>query len=343
MTENVGGHCNDAANPEGECRMNKFADRITGKILPAVPVPLSADGRIHRAAQGSYVRYMASQKVGGVAVWAHTGRGLHLERDVRLEVMKSWREGFSDGRVIIAGVGALPDDSLNEHTRIRKFEDDTMRMAEDAVELGADAFLVYAPVIYRDRPDQDERVIEYHRRIAGLGVPIVLFYLYREAGGISYSPETLDQLMRIPETCAIKLATLDSVTTYQDVSRMLREKFPNIALITGEDRMLGYTIMRGGVAALIGMGSACTAPQVELMDAYFNGDAGRFIELTNQIDDFAELTFSRPLDRYIVRMLWVLAIEGVIPEDAVNDVLGLSVPAEEVKEIAAVMKANGWI
>lgn len=323
--------------------MNKFAARITGKILPAVPVPWSPDGRIHRAAQESYVRYMASQEVGGVAVWAHTGRGLHLDRDVRLEVMRSWREGFSDGRVIIAGVGALPDDSLEENARIRKFEDDTMRMAEDAVELGADAFLVYAPVIYRDRPDQDERVIEYHRKIAGLGVPIVLFYLYREAGGISYSPETLDQLMRIPETCAIKLATLDSVTTYQDVSRMLHEKFPNVALITGEDRMLGYTIMRGGVAALIGMGSACTAPQVELMDAYFNGDAGRFVELSNQIDDFAELTFSRPLDRYVVRMLWALVIEGVIPEDAANDVLGLSVTVEEVREIAAVMRRNGWI
>lgn len=124
---------------------------------------------------------------------------------------------------------------------------------------------------------------------------------------------------------------------------MLREKFPNVALITGEDRMLGYTIMRGGVAALIGMGSACTAPQVELMDAYFKGDAGRFIELSNQIDDFAELTFSRPLDRYVVRMLWALAIESVIPEDAVNDVLGLSVTAEEVRGIAAVMRRNGWI
>ncbi len=60
-----GGHCSDAANQEGECCMNKFAARITGKIVPAVPVPWSADGRIHRAAQESYVRYMASQDVGG--------------------------------------------------------------------------------------------------------------------------------------------------------------------------------------------------------------------------------------------------------------------------------------
>jgi 4-hydroxy-tetrahydrodipicolinate synthase len=320
-----------------------FRERIHGKLLPAVPVPMTADYAIHRKAQDAYVRYMSSHQVGGVAVWAHTGRGLHLERDTRMEIMKSWRDGFSDGRLVIAGVGALPDATLPEDKRLSKFQDDTVRMAEDALEAGADAFLVYAPVIYRDRPDQDELVADYHRRLAQYGVPLVLFYLYRGAGGISYSHTLLDALMSIPQACAIKLATLDSVTTYQDVARVINEKHPDISLITGEDRMVGYTLMRGGVSALIGMGSACTKPQVDLLNHWFSGNAAAFLDLSSKVDDFSEVTFAKPMDWYIIRQLWCLVLEGVIPEDAAHDVLGRTISRDEVRLLEATMKRLGWL
>ena len=42
-----------------------------------------------------------------------------------------------------------------------------------------------------------------------------------------------------------KMATLDSVMTYQDVSRQLRERHPEKLFITGEDRFLGYSLRRG--------------------------------------------------------------------------------------------------
>jgi 4-hydroxy-tetrahydrodipicolinate synthase len=259
-----------------------------------------------------------------------------------MAVMESWRKAFADGRVVVAGVGALPDEALGEAERFRKFEDDTMRMAEDAIESGADAFLVYAPVVYRDRPDQDEKVIRYHEKLATLGVPLILFYLYREAGGISYSEHVLDALMSIPQTVGIKVASLDRVMAYQDISRRMQQKFPDVSLITGEDRMLGYTIMRGGIAALIGMGAACTKPQTDLLRAYFTGAADRFLKLSNQVDSFAEVTFIPPMEKYILRMLWALVIQGVIPEEAANDPVGLTVPKEEIDAIADLVKGYGW-
>lgn len=321
---------------------SEFRERIYGKLIPAVPVPWTAEGGIHRPGQEAYVRHMAGQDLAGVAVWAHTGRGLHLSRDERREILASWRQGLPEGRVVVAGVGAMPDQSLPEAERLAKFENDALRMAEDAVSGGADAFLVFAPVAYRDRPDQDERVAAYHRKLAGFGVPLVLFYLYREAGGISYSPALLAELMSIPETVGIKVATLDSVMTYQDISRLIQERFPDVALITGEDRMLGYTIMRGGISALIGMGSAYTAPQAELLTSYLAGQAARFLELSNQVDAFAEVTFIPPMEGYILRMLWSLVLAGVIPEEAAHDPLGLTVTRDEVRAIEAVLKRNGW-
>ena len=59
----------------------------------------------------------------------------------------------------------------------------------------------------------------------------------------------------------IKVATLDSVMTFQDVARLIRRQAPDKVLITGEDRFLGYSLMCGAEAALIGMGAACTTLQ----------------------------------------------------------------------------------
>lgn len=333
------------ASPEGPAALSRaeFRRRIFGRLLPAVPVPWTADGRLHAAAQEAYVRWLAGQETAGVAVWAHTGRGLHLSPGQRREVLASWRRGLPPERLVIAGVGALPDPALPEAARFRRFEEDALRLGEEALAGGADAFLVYAPVAYRDLPDQDERILAYHRRLASLGAPLVLFYLYREAGGISYRPALLEELLSLPQTVGIKVATLDSVMTYQDLSRLVQERFPDVALITGEDRMLGYTIMRGGLSALIGMGSACTAPQAELLRAYLAGDAARFLALSNQVDAFAEVTFIAPLEKYILRLLWTLVLQGVVPEEAAHDVLGLTVSREEIRAIEAVLRRNGWV
>lgn len=321
----------------------QFRDKAFGKVFPAVPTPWTSDGLLHEEAQEKYVRHLAATGVGGAAVWAHTGRGLHIPREVRLETMKSWRRAFSDGRLVIAGVGAYPDRSLSDGAMKAKFLEDTRQMAEDAVDCGADAFLIYAPIAWRDAPDQDEMVYSYHKMLAEYGKPLVLFYLYREAGGISYSPELLSKLLAIPQAVAIKVATLDSVTTFQDVEAAIRREQPDLTLITGEDRMVGYTYMCGAGAALIGMGSACTTPQVEMTDAWFSGDYAKFVKESAKVDAYSMVTFAKPLGHYIIRMLWSLVAEGVIPEEAANDPMGCSLGKGEIGLIKSTIESMGWL
>jgi len=99
--------------------------------------------------------------------------------------------------------------------------------------------------------------------VAAVGLPLILFYLYEAAGGVSYSPELLDELLTASEVVGIKMAMLDSVMTYQDVSRQLQARHPKKLLITGEDRFLGYSLRCGARAALIGMGAICCDLQAE--------------------------------------------------------------------------------
>src|SRR5258705_1875419 len=80
-------------------------DYLVGGLIPAVPVPFDSEKRLHRAAQQSYLRHMSAQPVAGVAVWAHTGRGLMLDDDTARVVLEDWRSALP-AKVVIAGVGA---------------------------------------------------------------------------------------------------------------------------------------------------------------------------------------------------------------------------------------------
>jgi len=113
-------------------------------------------------------------------------------------------------------------------------------------------------------------------------------------------------------------------------------------LITGEDRFLGYSLMMGARAALIGMGSALTDIPAELLRARQIGDDRAFVRLCARLDAFGEATFHAPMEGYIRRMLWALAAEGVIPADACDDPWGPALPAAERDAVGrAVREARG--
>jgi 4-hydroxy-tetrahydrodipicolinate synthase len=303
------------------------AEDLRRRLIAAVPVPFDAEGRVHAEAQERYVAHLASEPVGGVAVWAHTGRGLWLSAEQRAEVLTAWRRGLGSDRLVLAAAGSPPRERDPE-TVFRAAQ----AMARQAADLGADALLVHPPVAFRGRPDQDNLVLNYHAAVAEAGLPLILFYLYETAGGIAYGPHLLAELLARPEVLGIKVATLDRVMTFQQLARLVRTHAPDKLLVTGEDRFLGYSLMCGAEAALIGMAAACTALQDDLLQSYWRGDAARFLSLNGPVDDLAQHTFLAPMEGYIQRMLWCLVHQGVIPRDAAHDPWGPRIsPAERAR------------
>ena len=264
--------------------------RLDGGLIPAVPVPfrgtvLAAD------AQRAYAAWMAGQDVAGVAVWAHTGRGPHLTPVQRREVLTAWRAALP-AKVIVAGATSV-------------------EMAREARDLGADALLAF--------PRADDPV-DFHGAL-GRVLPVIAFYLYERAGGVPYDDIVLDRLLSHPAVIGIKVATLDSVMAFQRIAD-LAAAHPDRLLITGEDRFLGYSLLMGARAALIGMGAAVTGVQAALIAAHRQGDWARFVPLAAACDRFARATFREPMEGYVRRMLWAAADEGAIPDDACDDPWG---------------------
>jgi len=299
--------------------------RLANGLIAATPVPFDEGGKLHEAGHESYLRHMARQPIAGVAVWAHTGRGLMLDDETARRVLHDWRGALPE-KVVIAGVGSN-DASVERATA------STLQMAENAARLRADALLVYPPTSLREHSHRDELIAEYHRRVASVGLPLILFYLYEAAGGISYGQAVLNEMLALPEVVGIKMATLDSVMTYQDVSRLVQARHPDKLFITGEDRFLGYSLRRGARAALIGMGSICCDLQAELIRTHTVGDAARFLALSDAVDALAETIFIRPMEGYIRRLLWALVHLSVIPLDAAYDPWGPQLPPHEFDDV----------
>jgi 4-hydroxy-tetrahydrodipicolinate synthase len=286
---------------------------LRGKVIPAVPVPFKSNGQIDHPAQQAYARWMTNQQPGGVAIWAHTGRGLLLNDDQRAAVLNDWREGLP-GIPVICGVGVPRKSRLpsSPAARTAAAVRHTVKLAEEAKQGGASAVMVHPPGMLAAMRGAEQRILDLHEAVAETGLPVIAFYLYEAAGGIDYSPELVRRLLALKGVIGIKLATLDSVMSFQDVSAAVREN-PAALLITGEDRFLGYSLMLGAHAALIGMAAACTDVMVQLLNAWFGNELARFVQLSAMVDEFGGVTFSQPMEGYIQRMLWALEAEGVIP------------------------------
>jgi 4-hydroxy-tetrahydrodipicolinate synthase len=300
------------------------AARLRGRLIAAVPVPFDRDGRLDGRAQRRYVEHLAGRPVDGVAVWAHTGRGLRISDEQRTDVLTDWKAGLPADRLVFAAAGAPP--GVNDPGEVIA---SARRMADRAADLGAHAILVHPPTAFRGCPGEDRLVIEYHDALAGAGLPLVLFYLYEAAGGLSYRPGVLRELLARSAVLGIKVATLDSVVTYQDIAQLVLDSFPGKVLVTGEDRFLGYSLMCGAEAALVGMASAWSERQAALLGSYWSGDTGRFLRLNGAVDAFARRTFRAPMEGYVQRMLWCLVHEGVIPRASAYDPWAPDLPSDE--------------
>jgi 4-hydroxy-tetrahydrodipicolinate synthase len=274
-----------------------IASRLEWGLIPAVPVPFRGN-ELDASAQRAYARWMAAHPVAGVAVWAHTGRGPHLSAEHRREVLEGWREALPD-RVVVAGARDIT-------------------MAIEARRGRADALLAF--------PERSDPV-GYHRRL-GRELPVIAFYLYEAAGGVPYDDRTLHAILDLPEVVGIKVATLDSVMTFQRLAALMRSH-PEKVLVTGEDRFLGYSVMAGATSALVGMGAALPDVQADLLHAWRDRQWDRFVALSALCDRLAQVTFTEPMEGYIRRMLWAAAADGALPREACDDPWGPALPESE--------------
>jgi 4-hydroxy-tetrahydrodipicolinate synthase len=317
----------------------RWKKRLEGALIPAVPVPFKEDGLVDWESQEKFIRHLKAQPIEGVAVWAHTGRGLFFDSVTRKKIISLWRASLGKETLVVAGVGARADESLPEKEYLMK----TAQMLQDAVDGKADLIMPYAPTRFQNNPQGARKIIGYYKLIASAKIPMILFYLYEAAGGIEYALDFLKRLLEIESVVGIKVATLDSVMTFQDIADLIEERFPDLTLITGEDRFLPYSFQIGAKAALIGMGSVFTSIQKKMIEAWMNGKLQEFHNAARVIDSFARAIFAEPMEGYIQRLLYILARLKIISRDARFDPFGPKLSKNDLERIHKTLDGLGLL
>jgi 4-hydroxy-tetrahydrodipicolinate synthase len=251
--------------------------------------------------------------------------------------MRSWREALGPAKLIVTAVGARVRGELLPDKQVRVFIRDALTMGEEAALLGADVLLADVPAAFRDTPECEQHTFEYHKALSGIGRPLIVRYRHQMTGGPCYSAALLRRLLALPAVAGLTTTALDSVTAYQDLARMMRDEFPELTLISGEDRFLGYTLMCGAEAALVALGAAWTGPQVELVSAWLRGEVKRFVELNRKADAFAEAIFATPVEGCLQRLLWALTLAGIVPANAARDPWAPKLPRSQFIHLKRVL------
>jgi len=303
--------------------MHPLVEQLRGTVLPAVFTPMDSTGAVAYDALTPYAAAIATQDIGGIAVWAHTGRGLYLNATDRTKVLETWREATT--APIVAGVGVPRSESPQS---LQESADLTVAMALQAADAGADAVMVYPLAGLAELSDGHDQAVKLHERVATeSGLPLVGFYLHGEAGGYPYPPELIRDLLSLDAMLGVKTATLDRAIGTQDAIWAGRDT--GKLLITGEDRMYGPSFMWGADTALVGIASAQVELSVAVLRAWNTGDHSAFLTASDRLDRFAAATFYAPIEGYVQRMIWAAVWEGLIPAEAAHDPYGPTLPDAE--------------
>ena len=172
-------------------------------------------------------------------------------------------------------------------------EPDSVEMASRRQGRGADALLAFPRGTIRS---------DYHQALSR-ELPVIAFYLYQAAGGVAYDDDTLHAIFDLPEVIGIKVATLDSVMTFQRIAAVAAP--PRQTAHYRRGPVLGYSLMLGARAALVGMGAALPDLQAGLLRASDDGGLARPSLRPSCCDRFRpQATFIEPMEGYVRRMLW---------------------------------------
>jgi 4-hydroxy-tetrahydrodipicolinate synthase len=301
------------------------AEALRHAVTAAILTPFDASGSPDVPAVGPYAASLVRDGVGALAVGAHTGRGLHLSDEVRGAVVRSVRAAVDVP--VIAGIG-LADYGGDSPSSVERR---LVRAGAEMAACGADALMVY-PVARDAHPD----IAALHGSVArASGLPVVAFVLYEAASGHRYAVDLARRLVATEGVLGLKLAVLDDAVTCQDIITGCRAERAETVLFTGEDRMLGPSLMWGADAALVGIAAALPRFTVELVNAWTQHRHSDFVVASGLLDALAALVFRSPVDAYVQRMAWLAAWEGRLPAALCHDPVSAPAPDRERRLLLA--------
>jgi len=272
--------------------------RLEG-IIPATVTPMTKDYRVDEEALRDYIRWLLKFKIGGLAINVDTGEGPHLYKSEKVRILRLVKEVAGDRVPIVAGLQA-------------SFTAEAVEASKEFGEAGADAFLVFPIPAFIGEPLPPEIPYSYHKAIYDASnVPLVLFQLQRDLGGVEYTQSCLLRLAGLEGVTAIKVASFNAMKFLRTL-RLLRSAPRKITILTGNDNFILESLILGADGALIGFGTIATDLQIEMFNLVREERYREAAEIWDRLQPLVDTIFAPPVRDYRARLKEALVQLGVL-------------------------------
>lgn len=221
---------------------------VTGP-LAALLTPRTDSGAVDLAALERNVEFVLERGIRGVVPCGGTGEYFDLSKDQRTQAIGRIAAQLKGRGLLIAGIGAGT-------------VADSIELGRDALDSGADAVLLPAPLFYRY--DGSDLIGFYREAARAIGGPLLIYNL---AAFVSSVPA--DVVVELIETEENIVGIKDSIGNLEILSELTRRDDLQSCRILGHDLVLGDAV-RGG-----------------LLDAVISGPAGVIPEATAALFELA--------------------------------------------------------
>jgi dihydrodipicolinate synthase/N-acetylneuraminate lyase len=275
-------------------------------LIPATILPMTRGGVIDEPALRSYINWISGRGPVALAINADTGEGPHLTHAEKLRVLEV--VGEETHLPIIAGIAG-------------PFTSQAVAQARDYKAAGAAALLCFPIPAYLSSPLDPEVPLRYHRAIAEVGLPLILFQLQPALGGVNFEVETLRRLIALDGVVAMKEASFDA-RRYVETLGIIREneKYQQggFTYLTGNDNFIFESFVLGCTGALIGFGAIMVDEQVAMIEAWRDTRLDEARVLGARVQRLADAVFARPVAQYRARLKEALVMLGVLADASVR-------------------------
>jgi len=274
-------------------------------IVAAPVLPMLPDASIDWDSLQPYLAWIAKQKPTAIAMNMDASEGPSLTRDEMLEVVRASREAIDGACPLVSGliVGSTAD---------------AVAFGKELKGAGAQGLAIFPPFpTFLGNPVPARMIYDYHKAIAdGVDLPIIAFQ-FPKAWGPDFPPETLRELVKIPQLIGLKEASFDTTKTLETIetARTLPRK---IGIMTGSDTFILEAMIFGCDGALIGFAGTATDQLIRMHQAVMVKDLDTAFEIWKRLGPLARYCWRAPIRDYRPRMKEVLVIQGMIAHATVR-------------------------
>ena len=309
--------------------MNK---KISWKnIFPAICIPLNDDYSINEKELRKYVSWLADfDEIDGVVCNGHTGEITSFSREERKRIIELVADEVGDRVMVISGISA-------EGTL------EAIRHAQEAQEAGADGILLMPPHIWLRFGMNPESPIKFFQRVAEAIDIGIIIHLYPYSTKAFYPVETLIELSKIPNVKAVKMGTRQMALYERDI-RILRQKAPQLSILTCHDECLLSSMYVGVDGALIGFAGCIPELISEAWKAIKEFDFKKTLQLQEKIFPMAEAIYNigQPSGEAHARMKESIYQRGIFSSPLMREPV-LPLNEEEKRKVTMALKNAGLI